>query len=423
MFLATMIQVIVLSTTVFLILNLLIQFFKPRLKASAPAMQQHLKPLPAGRTIQLLLLTVLSRVFLCLIAYLAAMLFLDEPNNLFISYQQLWIQSDAPHYLTIAKNWYVSSGEDAVLLVFLPLYPMLIRLLSYLSGSYMVSGILISLLCYAASSIVLYQCTLLLGYGEDTAFRSVKYLLIFPASFFVLGTFSESLFILLSLLFFLFLLKKSWLAAAVFGSLAAFTRYYGILLIIPYAIELLQQYIPEKNAPPNKHTAPREILYNGLPVCLIPLGTGAYLMVNWIVAGEPFRFLTYQKEHWNQSFGLFFRNVGTMVLNALSFDPSTRAALFIPQLVMILLMLALLVYGVLRRFRLSMMAYLTIYFITAISATWLLSFPRYVFGAVPVFILLAVSGERKITDTALSIFCSCGLIYLMLAYVCHYHVY
>ena len=464
MFLSVIFQYLVLLAVAFLIATILVRFFRPQpthpeaahsseaadSTDSAP-ISARTTPAPSKRrTAQIALFTILSRVFLCFLAYLAAMLFMEESSGLLASYRELWIQSDAPHYLTIAENWYVSTGEDAVLLVFLPLYPFLTRLLTMILGNSLISGLLLSLSCYAASAAVLYRCTLQLGYDEDTAYRSVKYLILFPASFFVLGTFSESLFILLTLLFFLYLLRKNWLLAAIFGSLAALTRYYGILLVIPYGIEYLQHHIPALHGsypalngssdtaplastatttstastdPTDKPASRKEKICHGFPVLLIPAGTGLYLMINCFVAGDPFRFLTYQREHWHQSFGFFFDNVGKMVLNALSHDASTSAALFIPQIAMILLILALLLYGVLHKFRLSMLAYLTVYFIISLSATWLLSFPRYMFGATPIFILLAAAGKRRTADTALSFFCGCGLVYLMLAYICQYHVY
>ena len=443
MFLSVIIQYLVLLAVAFLIATILVRFFRPQPThpeaahssesvdfADSTPVSARTTPAPSkSRTAQIVLFTIFSRVFLCFLAYLAAMLFMEESSGFLASYRELWIQSDAPHYLTIAEDWYVSTGEDAVLLVFLPLYPFLIRLFTMVLGNSLISGILLSLSCYAASAAILYRCTLQLGYDEDTAFRSVKYLILFPASFFVLGSFTESLFILLTLLFFLYLLRKNWLLAAIFGSLAAFTRYYGILLVVPYGIEYLQHHIPalrgfypasHGSSEPASHKAK---IRNGFPVLLIPAGTGLYLIINYFVAGDPFRFLTYQREHWHQSFGFFFDNVGKMVLNALSYDAPTSAALFVPQIAMILLVLALLLYGVLHRFRLSMLAYLTVYFIISLSATWLLSFPRYMFGAAPIFILLAAAGKRRTADMALSFFCGCGLVYLMLAYICQYHVY
>ena len=51
---------------------------------------------------------------------------------------------DAVRYLDIAKNGYVRAGENAINLVFYPLYPYLIRGLSWLTGSLEAAGLMLS---------------------------------------------------------------------------------------------------------------------------------------------------------------------------------------------------------------------------------------------------------------------------------------
>jgi len=78
---------------------------------------------------------------------------------------------DAPHYMRIAEEWYAAAGENAKYIVFYPLYPVLIRLISLVLGSYFWSGIFVSNTCFAATCVYLYKLTRL---DFDLAFQKLK---------------------------------------------------------------------------------------------------------------------------------------------------------------------------------------------------------------------------------------------------------
>jgi hypothetical protein len=419
----------------------------------------------------ILLLAALSRLILYGVAFLASWIYLGAEGNFLATLPALWQRSDANHYVSIARNWYVNTGEDRVFLVFLPLYPIIIKLFSYIFGSAVLSGILVSLLSYAAACVLFYEVALLIGQDEDTAYHAVRYAVFFPASFFVNGAFSEGLFLLLSALFFHYLLRKKWIAAAGFGLLASFTRYYGLLLTIPYAIELSQDIVVlwrygdfradqsrreikksdksrisdntnHRGAAAARYTAEtprssaeakqlslyvpniRNIVKRSVPILLIPAGTGIYLIINYMVSGNFFQFLIYQREHWSQGFTFFFNNMRTLAVCAVSYDRKTSASLFVPQIICIFLFIAMMVYGVVKKFRVSFLAYLGVYYLLTISANWMLSFPRYIFGAMPIFPLMAsLGGKSKAADTLMSLICIAGLVFLTIAYTCGFHVY
>ena len=396
----------------------------------------------------IILLAALSRVILYGVGFLSSRFIINFNAGFFESLTQLWQRSDAMHFVKIAENWYVNTGEDRVFLVFLPFFPMLIRLLSYVFGSAVFSGIFLSLTTYFAACVLFYEIALLIGQDEDTAYHAVKYAVFFPASFFVNGAFSEGLFLLLTALFFHCLLRKKWAAAGCCGLLASFTRYYGLVLAIPYAIELLQYimhiYQQSKTAKSDKSNKPSQqrqspagrppagmtaltasaILWRSAPILLIPAGTGIYLLINYAVSGNFFQFLIYQRDHWNQRFAFFFNNMHTLAHNVVSYDRATSASLFIPQIICIVLFIALMFYGVATKFRVSFMAYLGVYYLLSISAYWMLSFPRYIFGAVPLFSLMSSLGNKsRAADALVTLACSAGLIFLTIAYTCGFHVY
>ena len=363
---------------------------------------------------RIIVLAVITRLAICLFAYFFSVIFRGEFQGFFASYKSLWIQSDAPHYINIAENGYQSVGDDSVLLVFLPFYPMLIRTLAYIIHDYFLSGLVISLACFVLSCVMVYKVAILLGFDEEGAFLSAKYMILFPASFFVCSTFNESLFTFLSLACIYFMLKREWLYSALFGMLAAFTRYYGLLLMIPYAAELLQASMPDIRARVKSFGA---MIIEGFSIILIPVGTAAYLLVNYMVAGNPFKFMEYQKDHWFQSFGLFYKNIEEMTKNALEWDPETVVTMFMPQLVMILCALLLILLGANRKYRFSMLSYSFVYFIISISPTWLLSFPRYIFSAVAIYPMMAILGRRnKSVDFLISFASMLALSFLTVAY-------
>ena len=367
---------------------------------------------------QIILLAAVSRVVLYGVAYLSARIFINFEGGFFEGLPELWQRSDAPHYISIVEDGYVNVGEDKVFLVFLPFYPIVIKCVSLVFGSPVFSGILVSILSFIAACLLVYEVSLLMGRDEETAFLAAKYAVLFPASMFINGSFSEGLFLLLSALFFHAMLRKKWTAAACFGLLASFTRYYGLLLAAPYAMECASDLAGFR------FRGFSRVLRRVLPIFLIPVGAGLFLVVNYIVSGNFFQFLIYQREHWDQRFSFFFKNMGALAANAISYNNSVSASLFIPQVIFIFLFILIMIYSALSGFRASMLAYLGLYFLLSISARWMLSFPRYIFGAAPVFLVMAEIGRRgKNVDALMTLFCAAGLFFFTIAYACGFHVY
>ena len=62
----------------------------------------------------------------------------------------IWNQlgTDSQHYLNIAQNGYVNTGDDRLLIVFLPLYPYLVRGVNFIVDQYLVSGLIVSNFCW-----------------------------------------------------------------------------------------------------------------------------------------------------------------------------------------------------------------------------------------------------------------------------------
>ncbi len=138
---------------------------------------------------------------------------------------------DGVHYLNIAKSGYSAQFTQ----VFFPLFPMLINFFNFFQN-YFLTGLLIANLFFLLSIISLYKL-FRLDFDKDISLKAVILLLTFPTAFYFGAIYSESLFLLLSVLAFYLLRKKEFFLSGVFIALATATRIFGILLVIAYIIE------------------------------------------------------------------------------------------------------------------------------------------------------------------------------------------
>ena len=130
----------------------------------------------------------------------------------FVDSLEFWTCTDSYHYLAIARDWYLSEGDvdRLVQLVFLPGYPIVVRLVNCILHNYLYSGLLVSLLSFAGAGCVIYRL-LLLDFDHQTAIRTIKYFCLLPGAFFFTAPMSESLFLLLCASCLYFARTKRWL--------------------------------------------------------------------------------------------------------------------------------------------------------------------------------------------------------------------
>ncbi len=103
-----------------------------------------------------------------------------------------------------------------------------------------ITGIIISLVCYAGCVWLLYRLVRD-DFDEEVASRAVVFLAIGPLSFFLQAVYTESLFLLFSLGCFVFAREGRWRLAGLAGLLATLTRSTGVLLLVPMAYYYYQQ--------------------------------------------------------------------------------------------------------------------------------------------------------------------------------------
>jgi Gpi18-like mannosyltransferase len=352
--------------------------------------------------LKITLLVIITRIVLFLIGYMAIVLFREESRSFLGTMGWMWNKWDAPHLLNIAEHGYVAQGEMRFFIVFFPLYPLMVRLITLFTRNYVWAGFFLSHLSLILSSYFLFKLAEL-DWDKKTAWRGVKYLLVFPQSFFLNIVYTDSLFLATSILCFYCLRKRSWLWAGFFGCLAAFTRNFGILLLIP----ALMEYVKERQVIQKLNKKEFNILIKeffsekGYGILLIFLGLIMYLVINKVVAGDWFAFLEYQSEHWHNNFGFFGANIKNYVQNSLSWEPSQRLTLWLPEVLGIFLVTGLIFYSF-GKVRLSYTAYMLVYIFVCASSTWLISGFRYIVGLFPIYLLLALALRSKIADALFS---------------------
>ncbi|PKG39414.1 hypothetical protein CXF74_08235 [Psychromonas sp. Urea-02u-13] len=109
--------------------------------------------------------------------------------------------------MKLAVEGYASEGQDRFLLVFYPLYPLLIHIMMYVIPDAFWTGLAVSNICLILACFTLFKIMMFEFHDESLAWKAVKYLLIYPFSFFTAIVYTESLFMLMSLSCFYFMRK------------------------------------------------------------------------------------------------------------------------------------------------------------------------------------------------------------------------
>jgi len=273
---------------------------------------------------------------------------------------------DADPYLVIARDGYRADLPSHV--AYFPLYPFLMRVGGGLFGtddSYLAAGVLISNLALFGALVYLAR-SVMLDHDATTATRAAVYLLVFPTTVFLSVVYAESLFLLLAIAATYHARQRDWLLAGALAALAALTRPFGAIVALPLAMEALR----------------RPIAFRGLAATLLaPATFFAWLVVLWLITGDPQALLTAQAQ-WGSRPGLSLQVFADL------FDPAVYSfPYFVLGFTVFVGALVLISWRVLRP---SLAAFGTAVFLVAISTGSLTSAPRYYLAVFPAFIALAV---------------------------------
>lgn len=342
------------------------------------------------------------------------------PLNHFLLYP--WANFDGVHYLTIAGKGYEIDGSNAR---FLPLYPMLIYAFTYIAGEEQAYGpvaffsaLLLSKIFFLLSLILLYKL-IRLDYSEDIAKQAILFLLLYPTSFFYAGIYSESLFLLLSLLAFYAIRQKKWLLAGLSGYFLTITRLVGIFIVPALLYEV---YIQEKGDASRKTKSLKSLLLKLLkysPISLIPLGFLSIAWFNAISWGNPLHFLTSHGSIGNS------RSVNTIILFPQTIYRYIKILLSIPvfqfewwvsllELISFFIVAILLYVAWKKGIRISYIIFALLCFLVPTLSGTFTSLPRYTITLFPIFIALALIKNKYVKYVYA--FLASFLLFLLLAF-------
>lgn len=149
---------------------------------------------------------------------------------------QQWHYWDTSNFSHIALYGYYQLHVAG----FFPLYPILERLVMFVTGSPLVAGLIISNVAGLFMFTALYRLVKE-DFDGNRAYFTVLYFAIFPSAFFFSAAYSESLFLCLAVLSFYHMRHGRWWLAALFGFLASLTRPDGMFLLAPFCYEYLSR--------------------------------------------------------------------------------------------------------------------------------------------------------------------------------------
>ena len=327
--------------------------------------------------------TVLITKFLVLMFGAQAFQVVKElPIDRSNSFLGIWRHWDALNYLKIAENGYTAFGDDRFLIVFFPLYPMLVAAVAFVTRDYLIAGFLVTAIASIAAGLV-FRELVKLDHPEKTAQLAVLFLFIFPTSYFLHIPYTESLFLALVIACFLTARKRLWFMAAILGGLACMTRVNGLILIPALAFEVWEEY---------RET--RKFNQEWLFLAVVPAGFGFYLLLNYLITGSPTMFMVYQNEHWYRYFRVPWEGIWETwkrIFNPKVVDAQMNG---VYEMLFVVIGLAATIAGW-TRLRNSYRVWMVANWLMFVSTSFVLSVPRYTLTLFPLFILMAMVARRR----------------------------
>ena len=196
------------------------------------------------------------------------------------SLESRFLTWDTSHYLYLAENGYQKGQMSCN---FFPLWPGMIRLASFLFlGHSLIAGLVLANVLSLAAFVLLHG--FLKQKDPVLADGALFFLCIFPGSVFYLFAYSESLFLLLGVLFFIFLFQKKYLEAGLSAFLLTLSRPLGLTVILVVLYEFIQCCRREK-------LSWRHFVF----LLSVPAAVFVYLILMHAQTGNAFEFLNVQQ--------------------------------------------------------------------------------------------------------------------------------
>jgi Gpi18-like mannosyltransferase len=181
---------------------------------------------------------VLSRVFSMLVVGAIGLARREDGSSVLDAMLDPFGKWDGIWYQRIADYGYDPTVAHGNGVAFSPLYPLMVReVAATLSVTYLVAGVIVSTVCFLLA-IVLLHGLIARRSGERVARTAVWLTAFFPVAYLFSSVYTESLYLLLTVLTFV-LLERGWvLGSSIIGALTVLARPQGILLTPALALRV-----------------------------------------------------------------------------------------------------------------------------------------------------------------------------------------
>lgn len=318
-----------------------------------------------------------------------------------------WANFDGVHYVSIAQN-----GYRIYQYAFFPFYSIVLRILGQLFPfRWETTAQIISGVSFLVGIVFFLRLLRLLGHPHRI--WALVLLLSFPTSFFFSAVYTSAIYFLLTVMTLYFIAAKRWLLAGVFAMLASATQFFGVLLVLIFAMEFFRA---------NRKTQP----YILRAMALVPLGLVSYMIYLRGLVGDPLAFV-----HVQPAFGAG-RSGGSIVLLPQVLYRYAKIFVSIPPdsivyhvavFELIVFLFGLTVLWLSRSTKLTHLygLYCLVVLIVPTLSGTLSSMPRYFLSAFPLFFLLTSVHNTRMYVILLFLF-SLGFIYFASAFFRGYFV-
>lgn len=339
---------------------------------------------------------------------------LPDPNPGVHDVLTAWERFDALWFLRIADAGYVDGDGSAV---FFPLFPLLIRAVSWAIGGHpYAAAMVVSNVAFAAALCVLYLLTAE-ERSVDTARTTILIVAAGPASLFFYAPYSEPLFLLLAVVAFRAARHRSWAVAGGTAALAALTRNVGIVVPAVIAVEAIHQRLEGR----------RGSLLRGLAASAAgALGTVAYLLY-WQLKGDDWLAPLHQQATWLRTFQPPWETLLDATHHAYAYLGAANGGYYLIDWLLVVPIIVGAAY-VAMRFRPAYTVYVVGGLLIPLSYVFegrpLMSMPRFVLPLFPAFWAIAEILDRfHVSRAGIVSVCAAGLGALTVLFVNWYYIF
>lgn len=258
------------------------------------------------------LIFIISRIFFYLIGYFGALNFnvesilIPEINLNTIFTRDIWnafCQFDCSWFKNIVDLGYetyphgLTTGHGASW-AFFPFYSKLGGIIGNLFNLNAVYGFyIITNISTLLALVLFYLCIRKLSYDVDTARFGVLLLAFSPYSVYLVATYTESTFLLFTMVAFLGIYSQKWFYTLLAGVCMTATRNVGVMMVFP----VLMNYIKDIGLK-NLFTISDDTYRTVITIMFIPLPIFAFMYYLYHLTGDAFAFKNVQIA-WNRIFG------------------------------------------------------------------------------------------------------------------------